>query len=355
MSLFFPTVITGLTIQRLRGIREGELNGMTPLTILVGPNGSGKSAILDALLIGSSPNPADAVGRSILRRVSTTHGARWLLWKRGEHGSVRITTTQAGVEPTVTEVSEQPFGGGSPGVAVLRIESWPRSKERPDGGRTDVSEWSVTFDHSNEYKKQGSSRRARTSFVRMIDPAPGALQPALWSVYDDVLNAGHKHEARELLADLIEDFDDLTMSAEEDGKPALRLLYRSEAEPEASRGVPIGLAGDGIYVLTRVALELAACRSGVALLEEPEVHQYPRTLRRIAQAIVSAVARNVQVVVTTHSAELIRMLLGRAHDEGILERAAVIKVRLERGHLVSSNLDGRLAWETVDELGDDLR
>jgi hypothetical protein len=188
-----------------------------------------------------------------------------------------------------------------------------------------------------------------------IDPGPGANQEPLWRVYDRVLNGGHKQEVQALLADVVPDFEDLTMSAEDDGTPTLRLLYRSATVPEASRGVPVGLAGDGVVVLTRIALELAACRSGLALIEEPEVHQYPKTLRRVAETIVGAVKRDVQVVVTTHSDELIRMLLGQANALRSLDAVVVVRVKLVAGHLVTSQLTGPEAWVAVDRIGDDLR
>jgi AAA domain, putative AbiEii toxin, Type IV TA system len=347
-------VITGLKIERLRGIREGELTGLAPLTILVGPNGSGKTSILEGLLIACAGNPGDAVGRGVRRRVSASHGARWITWKRGETGSTKLTASSTSGEPVITEISEMNAGGLKPGEAAIRVQSWPQSGEVPGGGLTDVAEWTVTFRTDNEYDRRGTAHR-KAGFVRLIDPAPGANQSPIWKVYDRVLNAGFKREASALLAEIVDDFDDLTMSAEDDATPTLRLLYRSDSVPDASRGVPIGLAGDGVYSLTRVALELAACRSGLALLEEPEVHQYPKTLWRIAQAITAAVQRDVQVIVTTHSHELIRMLLEQSHAGSALERVAVIRLKLAAGRLVSSNLGGHEAWVATEKIGDDLR
>ena len=53
-------MITSVSIENLRGIREGRLDGLAPLTVLVGPNGSGKSTVLDALLIGGAGAPRRA-------------------------------------------------------------------------------------------------------------------------------------------------------------------------------------------------------------------------------------------------------------------------------------------------------
>ncbi|MCH7878919.1 MAG: Hsp70 family protein [candidate division Zixibacteria bacterium] len=83
-------MISSVEIKNFRGIREGKLEGLAPLTVLVGPNGSGKSTILDALLIGASPAPGDAIGRAVRRHQWTQDGARWLFWRANEHEVTRI-------------------------------------------------------------------------------------------------------------------------------------------------------------------------------------------------------------------------------------------------------------------------
>src|SRR5437773_9919680 len=87
------SVIQSVEINGLRGIREGKLTDLTPLVVLVGPNGSGKSTILDAILIGASPTPAEAVGQAVARREGLREGARWLLWKGGHEGPASVTVT----------------------------------------------------------------------------------------------------------------------------------------------------------------------------------------------------------------------------------------------------------------------
>ena len=76
--------ITSVEIENLRGIRTAKLEGLAPLTVLTGPNGSGKSTVLDALDIGGSPNPAEAVRDAVERRELISGAARWLLWRGGE-------------------------------------------------------------------------------------------------------------------------------------------------------------------------------------------------------------------------------------------------------------------------------
>jgi AAA15 family ATPase/GTPase len=72
-------VITSIEISGLRGIREGKLDDLTPLVILVGPNGCGKSTVLDALLVGANENLQEAADVAFRRHVGLKDSARWLL------------------------------------------------------------------------------------------------------------------------------------------------------------------------------------------------------------------------------------------------------------------------------------
>ncbi|MCX6380632.1 MAG: AAA family ATPase, partial [Armatimonadetes bacterium] len=83
-------MIQSVKIERLRGIREGELNDLTPLTILVGGNGSGKSTVLEALYIGANKNPAYAIAESVSRRMDFPGNHRWLIWKEGREGNANV-------------------------------------------------------------------------------------------------------------------------------------------------------------------------------------------------------------------------------------------------------------------------
>ena len=73
-------MISSIEISRFRGIREGRLDDLTPLVVLVGPNGCGKSTVLDAMLIGASPKPQAAIKLVTERHTGVPNGTRWFFW-----------------------------------------------------------------------------------------------------------------------------------------------------------------------------------------------------------------------------------------------------------------------------------
>ena len=72
-------MIEAITIEGLRGIREGSLEGLGALTILTGPNGCGKSTVLDALFIATHPRPDVGVALAVSRRKASWNAAQWLV------------------------------------------------------------------------------------------------------------------------------------------------------------------------------------------------------------------------------------------------------------------------------------
>jgi len=133
----------------------------------------------------------------------------------------------------------------------------------------------------------------------------------------------------------------------ENGEPILHFVL-------SEYSVPASLAGDGILSLLRLSLELAASGGGVALLEEPEVHQHPGAIQQSARAILAAVRRQIQVVLTTHSLELIDALLGASSDLD-LDRLSLYRLQLQEGKLKSSRLSGPEIAFARAEIEDDLR
>jgi AAA15 family ATPase/GTPase len=141
-----------------------------------------------------------------------------------------------------------------------------------------------------------------------------------------------------MLSEVVHDFNRLWNNTET-ASPEVHIVH-------SWGSVPLGVAGDGIYGLARLAFELAMEPGSLALIEEPESNQHPRSLRMSARVIWAAVRQGVQVVLSTHSLELIDMLLDGCYRDGDgddLAQLAVCRLRLSDGNLMS-------IWHRGDEI-----
>jgi energy-coupling factor transporter ATP-binding protein EcfA2 len=331
-------VIRLIEIKGLRGIREGKLTDLSPLVVLVGPNGSGKSTILEGLLIGASPVTSLALVEVIRRHEAGGSGPRWLLWRTGQAGPSEITVL------TGTGLSRR---------CELELE-----KGRPD--LETIIHFVVSHNRSNVgvgwirgVKNKYDSHQPSAFFpaegvpeVHLVEAYPTNFQRPLHELYTKAVQLGRRKEAFGIIAEVFPGVSNVEILTE-NGEPILHFVF-------ADYSVPASLAGDGIQSLLRLSLELAASSGGVALLEEPEVHQHPGAIRQSARAILAAVRRQTQVVLTTHSLELVDALLGECSGPD-LDRLSLYRLRLEDGVLKSSRLPGPDIAFARTTIEDDLR
>lgn len=345
-------MITEILVTGLRGIVEGHLGGLGPLVVLVGPNGCGKSTILDALLIGGGNNPADAIGRTVLRRPYSWNGARWLFSRQSEErqATIGIHRTRQGVEEersTVLAWQEQPlpevanalaqYGRPEPYCAVTAAITLPSGKAQAHVG---IAANNVYL----PYQFVGGAVRGWE--MRLVDSPQRSNQP-LDEVYSIAVEKGRKKVAIDALKAILgESVKDITLLVD-NREPVVHVVYEDGS-------VPVSIAGDGVVSFTRIALDLAGRPGGTVLLEEPETHQHPKMIWQTAEIIWATVARGVQVVLTTHSLELIDGLLAKA-PPGQLEQLAVYRLKLANGVLISTRISGEDALTARSDFEDDLR
>lgn len=340
-------MIDSITIENLRGINSGHLEGLAPLTVLTGPNGSGKSTVLDALLIASSPAPEDAVGRAVKRHPGTQGGSRWLFGALGLEARLAVTTVEGGkwerrlewIEHCDERFEEELMTRRAmPPFTMILLEE--------DRYHDDAALTQTGFARGNEFvgKRSGGSGRSKVPFVRLVDPG---LPMPLHRTFTEIMKAGYRDDVYALLADLVPDFEQLQILVEDGDIPA---LYISSG----GRSVPVSLSGDGIQAFIQVALEVAIAPGGLVLIEEPEVYQHPKAIWQTAKALMANQRRGVQTVLTTHSLELIDALVAEASEED-LERMALFNLRLDGREMVSSRRAGREMAFARQELEKDLR
>jgi len=313
-------VISSVEITRFRGIREGNLEDMTPLVVLVGPNGSGKSTVLDALYVGASEEPGHAAQEAVGRHGGVAHGARWALWRTESSKTALITvTTSAGSSRRCELIARKP----------AQLQCAPVRDAQP--GRRRPGQFEAL---------EG------VSGVRLLDPRVFEKQPALHALYTKTVEQGRRQQAKAIIVEVVPYAKDLEILTEAN-QPIIHLVFDDHS-------VPIALAGDGIYSLLRISLELASRPGGVVLLEEPEVHQHPGAIRQTMRSILAAVRRDIQVILTTHSLELIDCLLAESSEED-LERLSLYRLQLDNGALVSHRMSGAEVSFARTQIENDLR
>ena len=329
------THVVSLGIERLRGILSGDLSGLAPLTMLVGPSGSGKSTILDALLIGTHPLPGEALGRAVARR-GGFDGARWLRHRRAPSPDTAIAVTMAGGPTTRTSFREEL------GPSARAIEKLERRGARgpfthyegtseADGSS---SSFVVTLAFDGSYYPEDDDARELVRNVRLIDSFQPFLARPLASRFQELRDRGHDAVVGETVRSLFPGFDRIEVAAASDGSATLHL-----SGPDST--IPLDFVGDGGRLAIRCAIELAGVRSGLALLEEPEAHLHPRGVSLLAGVIAGVVERGVQVIVSTHSLELIDALVEHAGQLGIEDDAiSLVRTLLRSGSLVTDVLTG---------------
>ena len=169
--------------------------------------------------------------------------------------------------------------------------------------------------------------------MRFVEPRPGAKHSSFHSLYTQVVQTGQSESALMVACAVVRGLTRIEILTPDD-VPVVFLVFPDYA-------IPLAAAGDGVKCLLRLAFELATGPGALILLEEPEVHQHPAAILQSAQVIWAAVRRGAQVVVSTHSLELIDALVAKA-DGGDIDNLALIRLGLEQnGELRSVRIPGR--------------
>lgn len=350
-------MIRSLEIRGLRGIARGHLDDLGALTVLVGPNNSGKSTCLEALGVGvgagvmAPDGSLSTVTSMLLRRGGSPHHAlKVVANSTPREGPFRFEVDLATSSGTISTSMECGYtldpklhedaineGFSSPFVQVEIRASF-----------LDQQAHAVAlFDERGQYgvPELRSAHRSMFTAWDFIDVNAVRASGALEDAYSLIEQAGSLPAVVDALRASMSDIRDLRILKIED--EFILHLFVDEGPP-----IPAYLAGDGLKRLLAIAASVSRASGGVVLLEEPECFQHPRYLRELVFLLASAVNSNTQVIMTTHSSDLIDLLL---HHEPALEQLVFQRLRLVDGTLRATALCDDAARMARDELLEDLR
>ena len=329
-------MITSVKIERLRGIKEGELNNLTPLTVLVGGNGSGKSTVLEALQIGAASTPQIQVWYSVYRRKGVDKGFQWLFWGYNENGEISISIeTNKNAQRDI--------------VISCKDRSLKRKENSPDKAHWVKLDIPIIKPDLARHHRDESTILPGVEWISILEPYPGTF-PNLAELWSSLKQQGKHQLTNDIIREIIPDFDTLD-ALYSNGDFVLHNSFRTQGKGS----VPVAFSGDGIHALVRFCLELGLSQGGTVLIEEPEVHQHYRTMHLTAKVIWAAIKRDIQVILTTHSLEFIDALLEACPDDADVNALSIVRTNLVEGSLLTRRYSGEETLLARREIQDDLR
>lgn len=347
--------IDRIEIENLRGIRRGVVEGLSPLSILVGPNNSGKSTVLEAVFCAGRCTDADEVYELLLRRGGPSlHALRHVFYGGVVDVPVTISVFRSGQEVCRVDLTlPNPLNPESIRGAVK------------EGLKEPIDEAMIEYSFG-EGSRTGESTICIDSKGRLGSTVvSGVFEPPWPCSFVDV-EAVRAEGALEDAYSLLESNRGvgLVIKALKRAMPTLTDLRILKADKDFilhtihgdDKPVPAYLAGDGFKRFLEIASHIVSKdTTGVILLEEPESFQHPRYLGELAVLLKEAASRGTQVILSTHSLELIQLLLAETPEYPSNVFPTVHRFRLHEGVLHAVALSAETARFNMNELEQDLR
>lgn len=344
-------MITSVQISMLRGVREGGVDGLSPVSILVGPNNAGKSTCLEAIAIVGMGHRADEIAGLVLRRGGPPLDALEQLVTRG--AKVASIDLHSKVDGKEVQWPRR--------IVPNAHRQLPEDVQlaRSQGLEEPFKLFTVTGRSGDSSSVYVDSKGRRSSLfgswgnplepfpVRLVDVEAVRTDGALEEAYSRLEDAGQVSAVVKALQRSMPGLTDLRIL-----KVGPDFILHGIRDKE--RPVPIYVAGDGLKRFLTLAAAMMDSKGGVVLLEEPESFQHPRYLKELATLLVLAAKSGTQVILSTHSIELIDLLLHAPEVEG-LTYPTVHRLRLTDGKLRAVTIDREHALAARDDLLEDLR
>ncbi len=309
-----------MTVTNFRGIERGVISGLADVNVIVGRNNSGKSTMMEMLVrasAGISGKQAEVSGRARSEfwggsRQEGHGGVHAHLWFR--NGTYRHLSAVLKLNGIDLDFSVN----FSPGEFVPRLTS-PAvemvSKHCIDflgNGTAFLPQLSSQLQIHSDVWKKSLALRADKEIVAILS---------------------------ELLQTKVEQLHFLP-----DG--TYMVLY-------PLFGIPLTSEGDGVRCAVPCLTYLSLLERTFFIIEEPESHQHPGSIRSLGTAVCRMAAnRAVQLFVTTHSTEAVRAFLQGAKESG--SEAAVYHFHLADGQFDARRIE-QATFGSLDAAGTDVR
>lgn len=378
-------MIKSVRVEGFRGIREGLVDELEQVNVIVGKNNSGKSSFLEALFLFARYKhilfkvPSDypysrqpqEIGYLFYRRKDMHEKA---LFYGYELQPIRLSLELAdgktlmlcAVIPIQSSysyliVEEPPLAEN---LFLVTGIDWKKPglglpdymRVRKDEIKSIMERYTLSPSQYDSIPEPPPIVEERLSALRsalLIDTIHiGEVRNILEKCWGRIKRRGLDDVIIETLREAYEmNIVSVDYSPSEDlhGKGEWLVSLRNE------RKYAVGLddLGDGAKYALAMLAEVMVAEPSLLLIEEPECHHHPKGLERTFDAIFSLVKRmNTQTFVTTHSLEAVNKLIQLSKKHNLT--AKIHHFTLKDGVLTSKPLDAP-SVEVVTDLGADIR
>ncbi|MHA1617046.1 MAG: ATP-dependent nuclease [Candidatus Njordarchaeales archaeon] len=356
--------LSGISIRNFRGIKEADIQGFSDINVFIGRNGAGKSTLLEAIYLASAfvnekdPLTSESRINTIIKR-RTDRGAeaeKDILWYSldTQHPIQLILFFTSEKRMYLEYIYQSPLDR----VWICLDKIREKIRDIPSGCthfnypsarlwniKTNTSSTNSSF--KNAFFEVFKEEIEFLNNVIIIDEKllrhPEVLERRIWPrILAKRLDKMIVKIIRKSYEEGVEDLSYVPMSGG---------YYLVLKLPDTF--VRVDDLGDGARIAILLAAYLLLVKNTIVLIEDPEIHQHPGGLFSILE-FISEVAKsnNLQVFMTTHSLELIRLIKKIAEEKGLDLR--IFFLEREDG-IVYARIIESVDFDIIQNLGIDPR
>ena len=293
-------MISTILIENYRAIRKLNIEGLKQVNIIVGPNNSGKSSFLEAIYLASAfVDPEDKIFPTSLENGRKRNKLVYLLSRRGE---VSLSTRVEKIWGSeIKRILWFNYDISNPIKIALKI-------------------------HNITVQMNISADKPYPRGIPEVKDAPSKFLSNVVFIDNEALRLMKHLEDKLWFNILLSDLDKDIVSLLKEGYNVdaeyvtfMPVMGQYRLIVKLKKGaVRVNDLGDGARYAILLAMVLSSLKDTALLLEEPETHQHPAGLAETLKIMyMLAKMRNIQIFITTHSIELVRIASRIAEEKEI--------------------------------------
>ena len=328
-------------IKNFRGIKDLKLDNLGQINIIAGKNNTSKSSILEALALSLSAKDGQHLFTKILREILLWRGLYGeksiydLFYKNSKEIEVKVKFLEQEFINLTLKTDNQSFV--NKGITI----------EFEDG----KNHWrnmgfNLHLIEPNYISSVLTSAEITQSNFEFITSLTLMKFGYIESLYSQAYESQVLQQAIELLKKAYPEVKSLS---------PLQKYNKWIMHVETEYGVfPYYVMGEGFKSALIIALLTSMLKNGYLLIDSAEAFHHPSSLEITSKMLIESVKNNnIQVFLTTHSLELIDLLLEHAMKEDVEGR--LIYMRKDGENLICSIESFENVIEMRETLGIDLR